>query len=109
MYPQGHAADIAESYKAMLSGFGVDFAAAAAAQRGKGSEKVARGAYRNVIQIPGDLTWKIVEEARGSEDGNETGATFSFTLGSGSYATICIREILRSEVALVTVEAATGS
>ena len=93
----------------MLSGFGVDFAAAAAAPRGKGSEKVARGAYRNVIQVPGDLTWKLVEEASGGGgDAKANGATFSFALGSGSYATICIREILRSEAALVT-EAPIGS
>ena len=87
----------------MLSGFGVDFAAAAAAQRGKGSEKVARGAYRAVIQVPGNLTWSPLQaEQPGQPDGAGAamGAAFSFSLGSGSYATMCIREILRSEASL---------
>lgn len=78
------------------------------------------GAYRKVFQKPGDLSWKFLKYSSDSdelilsdysrmlkdpeiiskEDGQNTALVLEFSLPQSTYATMLLREILKSETSV---------
>ncbi|CEG39283.1 Uncharacterized conserved protein [Plasmopara halstedii] len=52
-----------------------------------------KGAYRSLIAYPRELEWSWQEE-----QGNTLSLQLSFSLNSGSFATMCLREILHTDI-----------
>ena len=61
--------------------------------------QLPRGAYRSVIQIPKDMSWEPADESTNDMQAPApmTAAAFKFTLGPGSFGTVCLREIFKSD------------
>ncbi len=60
-------------------------------------ESTAKGSYRRLIVIPHFIDWKPVEQE--GVAGNVKAAKFTFSLRAGSYATMLLRELMKSQVA----------
>ncbi len=62
-------------------------------------DATAKGAYRKLVVSLNDFTWKPLRSHscdEGKTKGIVTDAKFSFSLPSGSYATVCLRELMSS-------------
>ena len=61
------------------------------------AEATEKGSYRHVIAAPGNLRWRSAESTAGpevEEDPVVDAIRLSFELGSGSYATMLLREMM---------------
>lgn len=63
-----------------------------------------KGSYRRLIALPTEVSWSLDEGAPMSMPvsepsvAGEAAATISFSLGAGSFATMCLREVLKTDV-----------
>lgn len=68
-------------------------------------DKVPRGSYRALVAQPVECTWTSADSDVETEGRNKNAiirdATFKFTLGAGSYATVCLREIAKCNSVLL--------
>lgn len=80
-YPQN---SIGVLYKKFLANEGIEF------KRDDPQEVSAKGAYRHVIRVPKTLDWRSIDLCS---------TTFNFSLYSGSYATMLLRELMYSQIA----------
>ncbi|GLD93846.1 hypothetical protein PINS_up002451 [Pythium insidiosum] len=56
-----------------------------------------KGAYRSLVQVPCDVSWRWASEMESSSR-EERAVVLEFSLASGSFATMCLRELLRANV-----------
>ncbi len=62
-------------------------------------DATAKGNYRKLVVLPNNFTWKPLRSPsciKGKGKGIITDAKFNFSLPSGSYATVCLRELMSS-------------
>lgn len=60
-------------------------------------EATAKGSYRHIIVNCDDLTWQRIE-ADGDSSDRVSSARFRFSLPKGSYATVCLRELMLNTI-----------
>lgn len=62
-------------------------------KKGAIPEATAKGSYRHIVVNCDDLTWQRIET-----DGDTSSARFRFSLPKGSYATVCLRELMLNTI-----------
>lgn len=91
IYPHN---EIGSFIKTQLEMDGVDF------KKDAIPEATAKGGYRNVIVKCDDLTWEKIEAGGDNQAGSNevSSAIFRFSLPKGSYATVCLRELMLNTI-----------
>ena len=91
MYPTNI---IGDQYRKTLKLDGVSFTKHAV------DEATAKGSYRKLVVIPDSFKWEQVLDSKSQHEQNSiSDAKFSFSLPSGSYATMCLRELMSTTMA----------
>ena len=84
---------IGDMYKQFLETEGVEFNKAAPA------DSSAKGGYRHLMIKPNYIEWQPINDKKVvDKEGNISDVLFKFSLPSGSYATMALRELLSSQV-----------
>jgi len=94
--------EIGMLYKKFLDQEGVSF------EKGTALEATAKGSYRHLVRVPHEINWNVIatveDDADCIDDDKTTqaeyvkDAKFTFSLDSGSYATMLLRELMVSTI-----------
>lgn len=85
---------IGDHYRKILERDGVSFIKDAV------DEATAKGSYRKLVVIPNSFKWETVSDSKSHyEHSSISDAKFTFSLPSGSYATMCLRELMSTTMA----------
>jgi len=100
-YPNNEIGDL---YRKLLNQEGVRF------EKDAIPEATAKGSYRHLVRVPHAIKWEVISSTKVShagDDGNDDktkesecieAAKFTFSLDSGSYATMLLRELMVSTI-----------